>query len=57
VEKPPEARRFGGAPALCNFCNFSTKLTHYYAHFGQNSYFKATTQQLNAFEKQSKHTK
>jgi len=27
------------------------------AYFGQNSYFKAITQQLKAFEKQSKHTK
>jgi len=43
--------------ALGDFCNFSTKLTHFYAYFGQNSYFKAITHQLKAFEKQSKRTK
>jgi len=30
---------------------------HFYAHFGQNNYFKAITRQLKAFEKQSKRTK
>jgi len=24
-------------PALGDFCNFSIKMTHFYAHFGQNS--------------------
>jgi len=32
------------SPALKDFCNFSTKITHFYAKFGQNSYFKAITQ-------------
>jgi len=39
-----------------DFCNFSIKIMHFYVCFGQNSYFKAITQQLNAFEKQSKRT-
>jgi len=30
-------------PALGDFCNFSPKITHFYAYFGQNSYFKAIT--------------
>jgi len=37
---------------LESFCNFSTKITHFYAYFGQNSYFKAMIPQLKAFEKQ-----
>jgi len=32
------------------FCNFSIKITHFYAYFGQNNYFKAITYQLKAFE-------
>jgi len=44
-------------PALGNFCNFSIKINHFYINFSQNSYFKAITHQLKAFEKQSKHTK
>jgi len=46
-----------GVWALGDFCNFSIKITHFYAYFGQNSYFKATTHQLKAFEKQFKRTK
>jgi len=37
-------------PALENFCNFSVKITYFYAYFGQNSYFKAITHQLKAFK-------
>jgi len=44
-------------PALGDFCNFSIKITHFYAYFGQNGYFKAIIHQLKAFEKQSKRTK
>jgi len=33
-----------------DFCNFSIKIKHFYACFGKNSYFKAITQQLKAFE-------
>jgi len=40
-----------------DFCNFSIKITQFYAYFGQNSYFKAITHQLKTFEKQSKPTK
>jgi len=40
-----------------DFCNFSIKITHFYANFGQNSNVKAITQQLKAFEKQYKRTK
>jgi len=43
--------------ALGDFCNFSIKITHFYAYFRQNSYFKAITHQLKAIEKQSKRTK
>jgi len=38
------------SPALGDFCNFSIKRTHFYAYFGQNSYFKAITHQLKAFK-------
>jgi len=44
-------------PASGDICNFSIKITHCYAYFGQNSYFKAITHQLKAFKKQSKRTK
>jgi len=37
-----------------NFCNFSIKITYFYAYFGQNGYFEAKTHQLKAFEKKSK---
>jgi len=30
--------------------DFSIKIMHFYAHFGQNSYFKAITYQLKAFK-------
>jgi len=33
-----------------DICNFSIKITHFYAYFGQNSYFKAITHQLEAFK-------
>jgi len=40
--QPLEARGSGGgASTLGGFCNFSIKITHFYAYFGQNSYFKA----------------
>jgi len=52
AKSPPKA--IGGAAALVDFCNFSTKITHFYAYFGQNIYFKAITHQLKAFEKQFK---
>jgi len=44
-------------PAMRDFYNFSIKLTHFYAHFCQSSYFKAITHQSKAFKKQSKRTK
>jgi len=44
---------WGLLPGLSDFCNFSTKITHFYAYFSQNSYFKAMNHQLKAFEKQS----
>jgi len=37
-------------PALNDFYNFSIKITHFYACFSQNSYFKAITHQLKAFK-------
>jgi len=37
---------------LSDFYNFSIKITHFYAYFGQNNYLKAITHQLKAFEKQ-----
>jgi len=50
----PETRGLGALhQALGNFCNFSIKITHIFAYFGQNNYFKAITHQLKAFEKQS----
>jgi len=41
-------------PALGDFCNFLIKITYFLYTFRQNSYFKAVTHQLKAFEKQSK---
>jgi len=38
------------ALALGDLYNFSIKITHIYAYFSQNSYFKATTHQLKAFK-------
>jgi len=53
-DKASNRRRQGdlGAepPALGDFCNFSIKITYFYAYFGQNSYFKAITYQLKAFK-------
>jgi len=37
-------------PALGDFCNFSIKITLFYAYFGLNSYFKAITRQFKAFK-------
>jgi len=34
----------------CDFFNFSIKITHFYAYFGQNSYFKVITFLLKAFK-------
>jgi len=48
---------FEKLPSLGDFCNFSIKITHFYAHVGPNSYFKAITHQLKAFKKQFKRTK
>jgi len=52
--KAPSRRRQRGlgveSPALGEFCNFSIKLTHFYAYIGQNSYFKAITQQIKTFK-------
>jgi len=56
--KPSTAGGWGsGGKALGNFCNFLIKITHFYAYFVKNRYFKAITDQLKAFEKQSKRTK
>jgi len=33
---------WGRSATLGDFCNFSTKITHLYAYFAQNSYLKAT---------------
>jgi len=35
---------------LGDICNFSTKITHFYAHFGQYNYFEAITHQLKTFK-------
>jgi len=35
-----------GGKALGGFCIFSIKITNFYAHFGQNSYFKVITHKL-----------
>jgi len=43
-------RGSGGKTALDDFCNFSMKIAHFYAYFGQNSYFKAITHQLQVFK-------
>jgi len=37
-------------PALGDFCKFSIKITHFYAYFDQNNYFKAITHQINHLE-------
>jgi len=45
--QPPDARGLGAEhPELGDFCNFSIKITHFYAYFCQDSYFKAITHQL-----------
>jgi len=44
-------------PALGDFCNFSLKITHFYAYVGLSNYFKSIDYQLKIFEKQSKRTK
>jgi len=49
VAWPGSIGDFGGA-ALGDFCKFSMKITHFYAYFNQNSYFKAITHQLIAFK-------
>jgi len=33
-----------------DFCNFLIKITHFYAYFSQNRYFKVITHQLKAFK-------
>jgi len=40
----------GAPPALGDFCTFVIKITYFYAYFGQNKYFKATTHLLKAFK-------
>jgi len=42
----PEAKH----PVLGDFYNFIIKITHFYAYYGQNSYFKAILHQLKAFK-------
>jgi len=43
----PEARGSGGeTPALDDFCNFSIKIKHFYAYFGQKSYFKSNNSSI-----------
>jgi len=37
-------------PPLGDFCNFSIKITRFYAYFGQNNYFEGMTHQLKAFK-------
>jgi len=36
--------------ALGDFCNSSIKIRHFYANFGQNSYFKAIIDQIKGFK-------
>jgi len=46
------------SPSVGRFLQFfNENNAHFYAYFGQNSYFKAITHQLKTFEKQSKRTK
>jgi len=58
--QPPKARGCGEkcsrADRVLQFFNKNNAFLQY-AYFGQNSYFKAITYQLKAFEKQSKRTK
>jgi len=35
------------ASALVDFCNFSTKITHFYAYFGQNKHLENSLNVLN----------
>jgi len=44
--KAPSRRRQGSLA----LGNFSIKITHFYAYFGQNNYFNAKTHQLKAFK-------
>jgi len=50
--QPQEANGGLGAkpPALADFCNFSIKITLFYAYFSQNSYFKIINYQFKAFK-------
>jgi len=52
--KAPSPRKQGdrlrSPQPLSDFCSFSIKITHFYAYFGQNSYFKAITHQLKGFK-------
>jgi len=40
----------GGHRGLGDFCNFSIKITHFYAYFGQNSCFIAIIHRSKAFK-------
>jgi len=40
----------GGLVGVWERCNFSIKITHFYAYFGPNSHFKAISYQLKAFK-------
>jgi len=56
--QPPEARESGDeTPSAGRFLQFFNKNNTFLCNFGQNSYLKAITHQLKAFEKQSKRTK
>jgi len=49
--QPPKARGLEvELLARAIFCDFSIKIMHFYAYFGQNSYFKAITHKLKAFK-------
>jgi len=54
----PKARESRGEAPSAGCCfQFSIKIKHFYAYFGQNSYFKAAAHQFKTYKKQSKHTK
>jgi len=47
----PSSRRQEGVGAKpLALGDFSIQITHFYAYFGQNNYFKAITHQLKAFK-------
>jgi len=41
---------WGQSPSVGDISNFSIEITHFYADFGQNSYFESITYQLKVYK-------